>query len=88
MKEIMIARKAILDELYRRFHANDKGVKALSASDSHRWYSPTTQQNCFTGAGEMTCPVCKTGTLRYSRAAYNGHVHANCTNPDCVRWME
>jgi ssDNA-binding Zn-finger/Zn-ribbon topoisomerase 1 len=38
--------------------------------------------------GEIECPVCDQGKLRYSVARSNGHIHAACTNPDCVRWME
>lgn len=88
MDKIKIARDAILNELYRRFHANDKSVKALDLDNAHHWWQPTKQKNCFTGAGEMECPVCKTGKLRYSRAAYNGHVHARCSTDGCVAWME
>ena len=88
MDKIKIARDAILAELYRRFHANDKAVKALDPDNAHRWYNPNEQKNCFNGAGEMDCPVCKTGKLRYSRASYNGHVHAGCTTKGCVSWME
>lgn len=38
--------------------------------------------------GEIDCPVCKNGKLRYSIAGVNGHIHANCTTAECVRWME
>lgn len=38
--------------------------------------------------GEIDCPACKTGKLRFSRAGYNGHIHAGCTTGGCVRWME
>lgn len=38
--------------------------------------------------GELKCPVCKRGTLRYSIAACNGHIHAKCSSADCVAWME
>lgn len=88
MDKIKIARDAILAELHRRFHTNDKAVKALDKSNAHHWWKPYEGKNCFTGAGEMECPVCKTGKLRYSRAAYNGHVHAACSTETCVRWME
>lgn len=37
--------------------------------------------------GTIDCPVCGHGFLKYSRAS-NGHVHAGCSTPDCVRWME
>lgn len=38
--------------------------------------------------GQIVCPVCMTGDLRFSRAGYNGHIHAGCTTPNCVGWME
>lgn len=37
--------------------------------------------------GAMECPICTTGTLRFS-FAYNGHCHAHCSTPECVDWME
>lgn len=40
------------------------------------------------GSGELACPVCKTGKLRYRVAASNGHMHARCSTQDCVSWME
>ena len=88
MADVGLARNAILDDLYRRYHADDKTVKCLDPKDAHRWYEPMKQKNCFSGAGSMDCPVCKTGKLRYSRAGYNGHVHAGGTTEGCVRWME
>ena len=39
------------------------------------------------GQGKTTCPNCN-GVLSFSIAACNGHIHARCSNPDCVRWME
>lgn len=39
-------------------------------------------------AGSIPCPICTTGTLRFSRAGLNGHIHAGCTTEDCVAWME
>lgn len=40
-------------------------------------------------AGQIDCPVCRgAGTLHFSRAGYNGHIHARCATPDCVAWME
>lgn len=38
-------------------------------------------------SGTVECPVCK-GKLSYSRAGYNGHIHARCETKDCVSWME
>jgi len=37
--------------------------------------------------GTVVCPVCKTGSVNYT-VAYNGHVHAQCTTPHCVSWIE
>lgn len=38
--------------------------------------------------GELPCPVCKTGTLGYSRASINGHLWGACSTANCVRWMQ
>lgn len=40
------------------------------------------------GRGEMPCPACKTGTLRYSVASVNGHMHAACSDQTCISWMQ
>lgn len=40
------------------------------------------------GSGQIPCPVCKTGTLGYSMSSYNGHIHARCSTPKCVNWIE
>ena len=41
------------------------------------------------GVSSMPCPCPNcTGTLNYSVASYNGRMHAACTNPSCVKWME
>jgi hypothetical protein len=37
---------------------------------------------------EMACPTGCGGTLRYSIAQVNGHIHAGCTTATCARWME
>ena len=39
-------------------------------------------------SGKLPCPVCTTGTLHYSIAGCNGHVHAKCTTPDCIAFMQ
>lgn len=39
------------------------------------------------GAGNATCPNCQ-GTLSYSVASYNGHVHCRCSTEGCVWWMQ
>jgi len=38
--------------------------------------------------GNIPCPICKIGIVRFSRAAYNGHIEAQCTTNDCVQWVE
>lgn len=38
--------------------------------------------------GTIKCPACESGTVRYSRAKYNKHIHAACSTPDCAAWME
>lgn len=88
MIDTMTARAAILDELKRRYQSGDKAVQP-----NERWTSPyleesIPQKNYYTGMGEMPCPICKTGTLRYMRSSYNGHVHGSCSTDGCVRWME
>lgn len=40
------------------------------------------------GSGEIPCPACGTGTLRYTVAAVNGHMWGACTTAECARWME
>lgn len=39
------------------------------------------------GYGSVTCTRCG-GTLRYSVAALNGHMHGHCSTKGCVSWME
>jgi hypothetical protein len=40
------------------------------------------------GRGEVPCTACNLGTIRYSVASVNGHMHAHCTTKGCVSWME
>lgn len=40
-------------------------------------------------SGKIDCPVCgATRGISFSRAGYNGHIHASCTTIDCVAWRE
>ena len=42
-----------------------------------------------TTIGLIACPVCnQPASLSYSRAGYNGHIHARCKTENCVHWME
>lgn len=39
--------------------------------------------------GVIDCPNCGgKQSLGFSRSGYNGHVHARCSTPKCVSWME
>lgn len=38
--------------------------------------------------GQIKCPCCEGGTLGFSVAGYNGHIHARCTTEGCASWME
>lgn len=40
------------------------------------------------GAGSVKCPCCEGGTLHYSVAGYNGHMHGRCSTTGCVSWMQ
>lgn len=40
------------------------------------------------GAGSVPCPSCDGGTLCYTVASYNGHMHGRCSTAGCVSWME
>lgn len=84
---VATARSAIIADLKRRHEAGDSTVKMNKSVDAECFdgHGPT---NYVSGTGKIDCPVCKTGKLGYSRAGYNGHVHAGCTTENCVRWME
>lgn len=85
IKKITIAHKAILTELQRRHSSGDELVK-LNANSHHEVEDGPT--GFLSGSGFMACPVCSEGKLRYSRASYNGHVHAHCSTSGCVSWMQ
>jgi hypothetical protein len=38
--------------------------------------------------GDISCPNCEGGTLRFSVSGYNGHIHARCSTEGCATWME
>jgi hypothetical protein len=40
------------------------------------------------GTGSLPCPAECGGTLHYSVASYNGHMHGRCTTAGCASWME
>lgn len=45
-------------------------------------------QNQWGHQGTFGCPACKTGTVRWSRAPNNGHVHFRCSTPDCCLLLQ
>ena len=83
---INIARKTILEDLQKRFDAGDKTIRKNESSEGID--DAGEPRNYLSGVGQIDCPVCKSGKLRYTRASYNGHVHAACSTDNCVQWME
>ncbi len=82
-----VSRKAIVADLNRRHKSGDSAVTAKACHDDD--FSETGCRSAYVaGRGEIKCPVCERGTLRYSRAACNGHIHAACSTEGCMRWME
>lgn len=39
-------------------------------------------------SGSFTCPACEVGTVRWTRAGSNGHLHAACSTPNCFGVMQ
>lgn len=71
-------------ESNRRFENINTARQAIVAHLGGPWKRGTPGST-----GVIDCPVCKAvGSLRFSRAGYNGHIHAGCMTTDCVRWME
>lgn len=40
------------------------------------------------GQGEVDCPACGRGKIKYSVASYNGHLAALCSTKRCLRFMQ
>lgn len=38
-------------------------------------------------SGRIDCPACESGKLAYA-VHHNGHIHAACESPGCVKWSE
>ena len=38
--------------------------------------------------GELPCPVCKTGIVRWRRVGPKGHLRMGCTTPECILMMQ
>lgn len=63
-------------------------VNAAHADAKAKGFKEKSNGGFVGGASDLKCPNCETGTIRYSVARYNGHMHAGCTTKDCVSWME
>lgn len=76
--------EAVVEQDNRDAHSK-KAMLAISAAHDDAKAKGYRQGNG--GQDSMKCPLCTEGTLRYSVATINGHMHASCTN-GCVSWME
>ena len=75
---------ALEAELAKRFAGFGKARVAIVESLGGPWKRGTPG-----ASGKIDCPVCSgEQTLQFSRAGYNGHIHAGCSTEGCVRWME
>lgn len=71
-------------EIEARIQAMGKARQAIVAHCGGPW-----KQGVPGAQGKIDCPVCSApGALAFSRAGYNGHVHARCATQGCVSWME
>jgi hypothetical protein len=80
------AEEVAADEAWvqKRFEGIGKARAAIVAHLGGPWKRGTPG-----AGGVIDCPVCSgKQTLRFSRAGYNGHIHAACNTAACVRWME
>lgn len=77
-EEIAADKKAVQDSLDKFGKAREAIVAALGGP----WKKGTPG-----ASGSTVCPNCQ-GTLHYSRAGSNGHIHARCSTANCVAWME
>ena len=71
-------------EMEARFALTGKARRAIVAHLGGPWKHGTAG-----ASGVIDCPACGARqSLQFSRAGYNGHIHAACETEDCVRWME
>lgn len=72
------------NEMLERFNKIASARRAIVDACGGPW-----KRGAAGAGGVIDCPACGgTKSLRYSRAGYNGHVHASCSTPGCVKWME
>lgn len=64
-------------------HFKNIAIARQAITDKHGQQKPQ-----LTFCAEMPCPICKAGTLSYQISAVNGHIAAECSTSDCVKWIE
>lgn len=75
---------AQIEETNRRFEGTMLARQAIVAHLGGAW-----KKGMPSKRGVIDCPVCGAkDKLHFSRAGYNGHIHAQCETADCVAWME
>lgn len=71
-------------EMNRRFAMLATARAAIVKSLGGPW-----TRGMAAATGRIDCPCCNSkDSLRFSRAGYNGHIHASCSTEGCVRWVE
>ena len=72
------------EEINKRIEMLGKARKAIVDSLGGPW-----KRGMLGVSGKIDCPVCGGAqSLSFSRAGYNGHIHAACATEGCVSWME
>lgn len=69
--------EAIAAESERKMRASIPLIGRIKATNKGR-----------SNSGADPCPACEGGTLHWRIARYNGHVHARCSTPGCISFME
>ena len=65
----------------------DAGVRYMTARLAITDHLKATNRPTRNVDGQIPCPICESGTLRFGIAG-NGHCHAACSTNGCVSWME
>lgn len=73
-------------EAIESIERSTKVMRVMVAAHDHAKTQGLTKDHG--GSSSLPCPTGCGGTLQYSVASYNGHMHARCTTKDCVSWME
>lgn len=78
--------EAVAAEVAAIEESSIRTLKALrAASDDARLHDYRKGNG---GQGDIKCPCCESGRLRYSVAHTNGHLWGKCSTPECVSWMQ